>query len=657
MPSRFLPIEPLHKDAFVESWRATDERSGEPVVIRRTLLMGDPVRNDRIAHLFRAESQVFARRNYPGFPTILEYGIEGSAWVVRPWIADHEDDPERLLVEGAEALSTLHGSGIWHLNLHRGNAIRGTLGLFLTDPGMARDWVRDSGVDLSDPNPAPEQRTPEGRRGAWTDVWRLAATAKALGHRETDVLRRALQEDPVQRYPDAAALLDALVGEKGAPAHFALGVLDEQLVRLNQFSYERRACPACGGVLVEPKPLPKGHCPVCRQGRIMRRSLDIRMCPVCHGGILKPVKSADPPAACPRCTRGRLKARRGKATCHECGLVLTKEGGKWSDGERSLTAAEWREAAGRTETVLLCDGCDAQFDLLPDGRREKKVGSSQVPETLTEIESSRLAGFAPFDGGNGVCSLCLAEYAVEPDAVTLLLFYDDPFGFGAANRNRRLPTRFMAKEAMGIGDPGVRTVCDLCDLRLGAPWEGKVELRAVDHPELDDCLGESRTLEDWHRVAQSLPLEADRSAFDVMVERAMRRAYRAGELGFDFTTSVFWRGNGTLEGRKVAVMVTDERIEFRRGIRRTRIGLEAFRGCRSVENRLIVHRQEGADLEIVLAPQELPVNLQSGRRTVHLEAKDLAARLGLELCRHRMGIASEPQEVPKPEDEPAAGRI
>ncbi|CAN5532661.1 hypothetical protein BH11ARM2_BH11ARM2_02450 [soil metagenome] len=632
MASRFAPVEKIRSDGFVETWKATDGRSGEEALLRHTVRTGNLTLDDRIGHRFQTESAVFARRNFPGFPAVLEVGFDGGAWIVRPWIEERETDPERLLSEGAEALATLHGANVWHLNLHSGNALRGSLGLMLTDPGMARDWVRDGGLVLPDPNPAPEQRTPEGRRGGWTDVWRLAATARTLGHPETDVLRRALQEDPVHRYPDAAALRDALEGAKGAKRSFALGALDQQLVKLNQFSYERRACPACNGVLTEPKPLPKGHCPVCREGRVQKRALNPLLCPVCHSGVLKPSVSADPPAACPRCTMGRLRVRKNKAKCSNCDLELVREGDKWSNGEQALSSAEWRRATDRTEIVLLCDGCDAQFDVLPDGRRKKIVGPSDMAEILTTLESARLAAFAPIDGGDAVCSICSAEYAVEPDAITLLAYYDDPFGFAEANRGRRLPKRFMAREAMGLGDPNVQTVCEICALKMAAPRDYLTELRDTDHAALRPCLGQARTLEDWHRLAQGLPPESEKDAFDAIVERAMRRAYLTGELGFDFSTSILWRGAGTFKGKKVAVTVSDSRIELRRGIRRTRIALDAFWAGRAEGNRLVLLRTGNGKLEVEIAPRDLPVDLQSGRRIVHLEARDLAARLGREMA-------------------------
>ncbi|RYF23576.1 MAG: hypothetical protein EOO77_01840 [Oxalobacteraceae bacterium] len=647
MSPRFTLTELLRSDGFVESWRGLDGRGDEPVVVRRTVLTGDPVLDDRIGHRFRAEASAYSRRNLPGFPTILDFGIDGPAWSARPWIESREDDPERLLTEGADALAVLHAAGMSHLNLHPGNALRGNLGLELTDPGSARDWRRDGGFALPDRSPAPEQTTPTARRGPWSDVWRLASTVVAMGHRETEVLRRALQADPVHRYPDAGALRAALAGESKGRTVFALGALDEQLIRLNRFSYENRACPGCGGVLLEPKPLGKGQCPVCREGQIARRLLDARLCPACHGGILKIHASADPPASCPKCETGRLRSRKGKASCEDCTFELTKEGSKWSDGERAFTAEEWRSEGGRTPTVLLCDACDVQFDLLPDGRRRRIGGPADLPEILTEQESARLADFSPLGGDDACCPVCSAEYLWEKEATTLVSYFDDPFGFGAANVGRRLPRRFAERQAVGLGDPLVKTVCDICSLSMAAPKGGLVELRSTPHAVLKPFLGESRSLEDWHRFAQGLPPEAEEGAFARTVDIAMRRAYLGGELGFDFTTSVLWRGPAIRDGRRVTFIVTESGLELRRGIRRMRLPLESFWASRASGDRLVLLRTGSSHLELEVTPRELPVDLQSGRRTVKLSAKDLAARIGRELAREGSKPSVEGEPAPR----------
>ncbi|RYG39765.1 hypothetical protein EON79_23780, partial [bacterium] len=121
MSPRFTLTELLRSDGFVETWRGVDARGDEPVVVRRTVLTGDPKADDRIGHRYRAEIAAFSRRNLPGFPTILDFGIDGPAWSARLWAEAREDDPERLMADGADALAALHVAGLSHLNLHRGN--------------------------------------------------------------------------------------------------------------------------------------------------------------------------------------------------------------------------------------------------------------------------------------------------------------------------------------------------------------------------------------------------------------------------------------------------------------------------------------------------------------------------------------------------------
>src|SRR5580693_5782496 len=117
--------------------------------------------------------------------------------------------------------------------------------------------------------------------------------------------------------------------------------LDAIALRLKRFTFERRGCPSCKGLLTEPKPLRRSTCPVCQSAILTKRPIHEQLCPHCRLGVLSSLKNLSPLAICPSCKRGLLGYRRKSlisaeqiATCESCDTHFEVKAGKMTWMER-----------------------------------------------------------------------------------------------------------------------------------------------------------------------------------------------------------------------------------------------------------------------------------------------------------------------------------
>ncbi len=471
-----------------------------------------------LRHAFLAEAQTVGRLALPGIlPVRLAFVANGTAYVATDAVAGARTLDDLLRESGPldatgvldlayqllETLEGVHRRGLLHRDVKPSNVLVGPDGrAYLLDFGAARAWSADASdahtVMFTPGYAPPEQRTPSGRRGPATDVYGLCATlyAALTGRAPTDAAARAageplvplieLRDDldhgiveaieaglalrPGERPPTMADLRRLLDEGPGGDALDTLGSLDALLVRAQRFTFDRRACPVCPGVLEEARSLPKDRCPVCHRGKIRTRRLDPRLCPVCRHGVL---------------------ARRNG------------------------------------DEAFVCDACTARLEPRSDGRlRETRSRRDLYPAEWARVAAGLAAG-----AGDAACDACDADFQTHGDLLTLLHAAEDPHGFAAAYFGRPLPRERIRWLAVGKSSPHAGLVCDRCATEFD--HVGRL-LKLVGSPNLrlERLAGETRSLESWHRLAEGLPEAGREAELESRIASALAAAYRRGEVGF-----------------------------------------------------------------------------------------------------------------------------
>lgn len=698
LAERFVLGDLLGRGGFSLVYEAEDRVRGDEVVVKEFAPDETPRREDGVialaadeerAHMMRQrflqEAAVLRRVRAQGIPSLRATFIEnGTAYAVTDLLSGAQtldavlrrmgplslEAAENLLFSLLDILERVHAVGVLHRDIKPSNILITDRGeVRLIDFGAARDWVPEEVVThtvMHTPGYAPpEQLSERAPRGPSADVYGLCATLyhaltgfapPSAADRIADVPLTPLHD----LRPDVPAALSATI-EAGLalraadrPATVAdlrrrlteipasenpddLASLDETLYRLRTLQYERRACPACDGVLVDARPLRRMSCPVCRLGEIHRRDLDPRLCPVCREGRLQEITNERPLRVCPVCARGRLDPRRRgllrnvvSADCPECDTSFTFEGDRITDttNGKQLSETQWREGSGRAPTVMMCDTCPAQLDLLPDGRTRQVEPPSDQPPHYPE-EWTRIAAGLPPDAGNAACDECGADYWLEKDRLTLLDAERDPHRFAAHSLGRALRLEDVPWLAVGKSSGHSGPVCDTCETEFDHAGDF-LRLVTSEHPILGHHTGLARTLEDWHRIARQLPLVSEEPAFAARLDDALRQAFHRHEIPFESNTDLHWRGRARRVEDFVEseLRITDQEIGFGSLLRRWRVPLDAivaFEAKGDTLNVTVSGRPEPVQFEI--EPIELRAALRSGEHRLVLHAEDLAVRL------------------------------
>jgi serine/threonine-protein kinase len=288
-----------------EVWRATDVTLRRMVAVKllRPALLADPQSDAR----FQAEARIMAGLTHPNVINVYDYGHAppaggGAAYLVMSYV-DGEALSERIaeagrlsvaetasvLVQAAGALHAAHRGGIIHCDVKPANLLVATDGtVTLVDFGVARpaavsaatvaDVVLGTALYM-----APEQVTGLPVTPA-TDVYALGAVAYhclagrppftgatplqiALRHLSDEplplppdvppalrsLIARAMNKDPAQRYPTAAAFADAIrrVPAGGSPTSSTTADLPAQPDRPQRLQRSpRRAAPVAAALAV-----------------------------------------------------------------------------------------------------------------------------------------------------------------------------------------------------------------------------------------------------------------------------------------------------------------------------------------------------------------------------------------------------------------------
>lgn len=710
LSDRFEIVSVLGRGGFGIAYLASDLARRDQVVVKELAPQGAPRGEDGVVRLdpevaprlrqrFLEEARVLGRLNVLGVPPIrASFRENGTAYFVTEYQPDAIPLQRKIAREGPlpvedaldifsrllEILEAIHQRGYLHRDVKPSNVLVSAAGhVTLIDFGAAREWLADSELThtvLYTPGYAPpEQLSDRARRGPASDLYALCATLyhmlagepppsaaeriagaelPSIHGRRPDLepaVARAIEQGLSLNYADrpqnAADLRDRMAEEDDGEGVRGLAAMDDKLVRLQAFSYERRACPACGGLLVEPRPLSRGRCPVCRHGLLRRREIHERLCPVCKTGVLRRRENRDPLTACPLCRFGTLTwKRRGLlgplslGTCGACEARFEREGdemrvvaaGKAQPGAegRSMTPDAWRRASDRCPVIHACDVCEGQFDELSDGRWLQVAPKPAGPyRSLYPDEWARVAANLEPNAGNAECPSCGADFYLEADRLTLLDAAEDPYGFAEGYLGRRLKVSDVAWLGAGKESPHPGVVCETCATELDQA-EDRLRLERTHNRKLSRYLGEAYRLEDWHRLAQGLPLVGQEEEFRERMTETLLRAYLAGEIGFDFANHVLWRGPAirSEDGAAGTLTATCSEIVFGTLLRKRKIPLDEIRGVYAEGDEVVLALEDGEQAYAV-EPVELTAHLKSGKRTVRLEAGRLATRLEHELSR------------------------
>jgi serine/threonine protein kinase len=708
---RFDIIRTLGRGGFGIVYLAKDRRLHDETVIKELAPEGTERSEDGVLALeslgahqahhlrqrFLEEAKLLGKLHSPGLPTVrAAFGENGTAY----YAIEHIDGAvtlDKLLGHGhkfdadgamdmfyqlLEILEALHAKNFLHRDIKPSNILVAPSGaVTLIDFGAAREWHADSMTDhtvLFTPGYAPlEQLSPRGRRGPATDIYALCATGYHLltGAPPPDAAERAdgvaltpirtlrplvdssvaaaiehglalRYEDRPQTMHELRQLLTELPREA---TQTTLAEMDDLLVQLKRFTFDRRACPSCGGVLEEARPLKKQSCPVCRKGHVRGRNLNNRLCPACRSAILIRVDNTKPLHFCPCCKTGELTRKRvsflaskQSFTCGECeakfesvpeGMVLTSAPNPSpTEVGTNLPVEEWREMSGRSSEVFKCDGCHAQFDTLADGRR-KQVVPEESTRALYPEEWARVAARLEPSAGNAECDHCGAEFDVDGETLSLISAHEDPYDFAKRYAGRLLTWEDVRWLGIGKESPTPGLVCYDCGTEYDHDGE-YLRLVRTENPKLIRHVDEPKTAEDWHRVAKGLPEVHEEKEFMEHMDDSVAHAFVAGEIGVDSSGQLIWSGSATRiddTSQTGNLIVRQSEITFGGMIRKWRSPLDAVITANADGHTLLLTIAGAREpMEFDIEPIELTAALKSGKRTVLLGAGELAERIELE---------------------------
>jgi serine/threonine protein kinase len=588
-----------------------------------------------------------------------------------------------LLDQLVETLEGVHARGLLHRDLKPSNILVTSLGeAMLIDFGAAREWHCDRDksktVTFTPAYAPPEQMSDSAKRSPATDIYSLCATmwhawvggppptpAERLSGialpRLSDLLPEAdprickaieqgLSLQMGERPASVAIFKEMLASENVLKVPVRLSEINTLLTNLRELRLDRRLCPGCqNSILDRVHPIKKNRCPVCRAGFIRKREFDSRYCPSCRVSPLRRVENDSGLDVCPICNEGLLKKirksilkwREAFLQCQNCDATFEAEGdmitlfelGDHRSPVPILTrkeSSEWRAMTGRMDALMMCDGCSAMYDILPDGRWKQVLPRNERRGVaLHKDEWSRIAaGFEP-NCGNFGCTDCEADYFVEGETVTLLSYDEDPHGFGEAHLGRLLTFEQIRWLAVGKESTANGFVCADCGTEMDLEGDN-LQLIQSTNRKLIPFLGQTKPIEDWHRLGRGLPSVEEEEAFLSQIDDALRDAYRQGEFKVYKDENTLWSGLAVdlASDQRADLTVRTTGIEFGGMLRKERIPMSEIAEVSGEGNRLEITLTESETPVVYeVEPEQVVVELPSSERKIILNAEDIAGRL------------------------------
>lgn len=714
--NRFQIESPISGDGFCLYYRAIDQHTSKSVLLREVaprdakragtdiLLPTDLERSVHYLRMFMEEASAIGSTGLPIARTLGTFYEGGTAY-----------DPADLLGQAIEAMpeipiqqmipslyelllgfKRIHQHGRLHLGVSprqlHWDKVRGFV---LYSPRVADAWYRDMYTE-EDPEIrregfwiSPELSQQDTHRGPASDLFALSATlyyffTGSAPDTESPIHLRAVRPDVP--YGLAEAIMSCLrepydlrtkdaveyakIIDSQEPSATTIGrlrKLDETRDRLLKFRYEPRSCPVTGEVLEHAKQIPANTCFVCWEGRIKLNLLSTRMCACCRAGILHRKTNIEPLRYSPFHPGATLKRANSPLVfwrppvykCTETGkeLKVTDEG--ISAGERTLhNWEEWRKESGRAEQVWECDTCQAQFDEVADGRWKLFNCNQSLPEIeMYPEEWARVAAGDTPGSGNAKCLACGTRYILDGDKITVLEGESiDPHGFARSYRYQAL--HIDAARWLAAGKQSFQNgwVCSNSDIEFDDTPKG-LKLIRTSQPELGKHLGEVKSMEEWHRIAQKLPPADKIKDLEEEIVQAIRGDFEDGRLPFAKSNeTLLWKGHaleveygGKILKHKRWVKVTNMAMTWSKGLGKVSLELDRIASARVTDgNQLILSLTDGESARFVIEPVHITVNLASGPFSTTLTADQLAGRLRHTLRQNRKSVNAYPSQAARP---------
>jgi serine/threonine protein kinase len=312
-------------------------------------------------------------------------------------------------------------------------------------------------------------------------------------------------------------------------------------------------CPACRKPTLRhiAPAVGAARCPLC-EGQLKHRRLDADRCPLCRAQALREYNFGEKKLFCPLCQAAPLREEHRKKLGFKIDLWLTcphckAEWDAFSDNTAKLMSpgsaprgaeflgqikplAQWKEMAGRSDKIVRCGNCEAQFDEV-EGGRLKLVRAPQDPHGVAAQYMgkaffrhawTRLAHGLPLGAGNCVCEKCRAEWNYDAPRQTLRLLQCDETFAAWKNQTHGLSQWKFLRTGKSSGRAGSK--CENCATEFD---DDKGLLRLVSTPVDPNAIkntiftishwvsttpsalelhkGEKFSLLDWHRLAANLP--------------------------------------------------------------------------------------------------------------------------------------------------------
>jgi WD40 repeat protein len=258
---RYLAIQPIGQGGFGRTFKAIDEdKPSKPFCVIKQFFpqVGGTAAANKAAELFTQEASALEQLNYPNIPKLLAYFItaDGRQYLVQEFIdgqnlkAELETHGKFSATQVAELLSTIlltleyiHQLGFIHRDIKPDNIIRQTDNrqLYLVDFGAAKIATtnpQQQGTTIGTPEfMAPEQGW--GSAYPASDLYSLGVTclnlltgispfslfddlqnqwnwrshlAEPIDPQLGTIIDTLIQARPIDRYPSARSVLDALAG-------------------------------------------------------------------------------------------------------------------------------------------------------------------------------------------------------------------------------------------------------------------------------------------------------------------------------------------------------------------------------------------------------------------------------------------------------------
>jgi serine/threonine protein kinase len=641
----------------------------------------DVVLVERLKNLYAREFQQLKKISSVSLPVIREVFQENcTVYVVREYLEDVLSVRECLaqgvrldvgslqnfLSQLCHLLEQLSKHSIHHENIKPSNILLSPKkkGAYLIDFGQTQSWFADLTqqyevfYDLE--YSAPELRTRNKLRGVVADIYGLSATFYTLFHQAShqfgdcssylehflDVLNTGREFSYQDRPKTFTHFQKLLFMPQNRQNSSAFEVLDKKLLELRELRFQKRECPVCHEIIEKAFPLRLLQCPVCREGKIGLRPLSHKLCAVCKTGVLCTKHNDTPLRFCPTCKTGHLQRHRrlfkSKLTTYLCKDCHTE----FLEGEEGVTEAltgrtatwnEWRKISGRACEIKECDTCNAQYDVQSDGRwflyfapEKAFLGLSYSP-----WEWEKIAAGLDVYAGNARCDICNADFFVDKKrhTLTLLGHEADPYGFGHKHAFQLLDLEAVRWLGRGKQSFHVGYACPSCSTEFD---QNEIYLKLIftESVILAPYVGESYTLENWHRLAHNLPLVGFESSLEDQLEHEIYEAYTQGRALDYLNNKVLWKGQAAYCGctdqeasayHACQIWVTRKEVIYGSALHKTRLTMESILDVELDGNnlRLVLSGGKPDIVFVKIEPIKFSLKLLSGKHTIHLDVRHL----------------------------------